>query len=423
MNKHILSHLSRSLMVLLLMLGLAFADNSPRLQQIKHTILSPASEQITLQLNGSYSPKVFTLKGQSPRVVFDFVDMTQARDVRNVLEMNGPLLKAVRVGRHSDPSPKTRVVFDLKTLKGVKYTQQFDATTSTLTIRFTGPQKAVAKTKPTGEQPPAQTQVRGKEQPTPKTTPGQANLPAPSQVMDKTIVSKTSELPPIKAKLDTAQGVVTTPAVAQSSEPPAAAKPDPQPVQPPQKAASTETVKAAAIDQSPEKKEEAKNNTAKAQAAAVKEEKTKPVEPAAKGAESKEPPPVVATEPSPEPEIVAAPVSRDPVLESVKFDPSSPKGEMVMFKLNGFFPPSVHGVEEGIPRVICDFNNTKLAGNNKKRIKTEGKFVKAIRISKTKKPEKVRVVIDLEPNRSYDLQQVFFKDDNLFVIIVNTIKK
>ena len=116
-----------------------------------------------------------------------------------------------------------------------------------------------------------------------------------------------------------------------------------------------------------------------------------------------------ATEPSPAPEIEAAPVHKDPELESVKFDPSSPKGEMVMFKLNGFYPPTVHGVEEGIPRVICDFNNTTLTGNTKNRINTKGKFVKVIRVSKTKKPEKVRVVIDLEPNRSYDLQQVFFQ--------------
>jgi len=98
---------------------------------------------------------------------------------------------------------------------------------------------------------------------------------------------------------------------------------------------------------------------------------------------------------------------------------------MVLFKLNGFHPPAVHGVEEGIPRVICDFNNTKLidSGKGKNTIKTNGKFVKVIRTSTTKKPEKVRVVIDLEPNRSYDLQQVFFKEDNLFVIIVNTMKK
>jgi hypothetical protein len=131
---------------------------------------------------------------------------------------------------------------------------------------------------------------------------------------------------------------------------------------------------------------------------------------------------------SPKPEPTAAPEdvpppSADPALESIKFDPSSPKGEMVMFKLNGFHPPSVHGVEEGIPRVICDFNNTKMTGTTKRLIKTDGKYVRAIRTSKTKKPEKIRVVIDLEPNRSYDLQQVFFKDDNLFVIIVNTIKK
>ena len=94
-----------------------------------------------------------------------------------------------------------------------------------------------------------------------------------------------------------------------------------------------------------------------------------------------------------------------------------------MFKLNGFHPPAVHGVEEGIPRVICDFNNAKLGSATKKQIKANGQHVKVIRTSVTKKPEKVRVVIDLEPNRSYDLQQVFFKDDNLFVIIVNTIGK
>lgn len=34
-------------------------------------------------------------------------------------------------------------------------------------------------------------------------------------------------------------------------------------------------------------------------------------------------------------------------------------------------------------------------------------------------PEKVRVVLDLAANRDYDLQQVFFRKDNLFVLIVN----
>ena len=111
-----------------------------------------------------------------------------------------------------------------------------------------------------------------------------------------------------------------------------------------------------------------------------------------------------------------------PVLESVTFDGKSPKGEMVLFKLNTFHPPEVHGVEQGIPRVICDFKDTRLADSAQNLIKTDGQHVKVIRLSKTVKPEKVRVVLDLEPNRSYDLQQVFFKEDNLFVIIVNTVQ-
>ena len=111
-----------------------------------------------------------------------------------------------------------------------------------------------------------------------------------------------------------------------------------------------------------------------------------------------------------------------PVLESVTFDGKSPKGEMVLFKLNEFHPPEVHGVEQGVPRVICDFKDTRLADSAQSLIKTDGKHVKVIRVSKTRNPEKVRVVLDLVPNRSYDLQQVFFKEDNLFVIIVNTVK-
>jgi hypothetical protein len=33
--------------------------------------------------------------------------------------------------------------------------------------------------------------------------------------------------------------------------------------------------------------------------------------------------------------------------------------------------------------------------------------------------DKIRVVLDLAQDRDYDLQQVFFKNDNLFVLIVN----
>ena len=120
--------------------------------------------------------------------------------------------------------------------------------------------------------------------------------------------------------------------------------------------------------------------------------------------------------PSPAPQKTA---DQPPILRSVKFDASSNRGEMIQFKLNDFYPPIVFGIEEGLPRVVCDFKDTKLERSVKNTIKANGKYVKSIRIGKHKNPDKVRVVIDLEPNNNYDLQQVFFKEDNLFVIIVN----
>jgi len=107
------------------------------------------------------------------------------------------------------------------------------------------------------------------------------------------------------------------------------------------------------------------------------------------------------------------------LLSSVKFDGSSNRGEMIKFKLKDFNPPIVFGIEEGLPRVVCDFKNTKVDESVKKTIPVGGQYVKNIRIGQHKNPNKIRVVIDLEPNNNYDLQQVFFKEDKLFVIIVN----
>lgn len=114
--------------------------------------------------------------------------------------------------------------------------------------------------------------------------------------------------------------------------------------------------------------------------------------------------------------------SSRPTLNSLVFKQDAGKGEMVLFRLNGFHPPIVYGVEEGLPKAVCDFKQTRLANGVKSIKETYGKYVRSIRVGEHVDPEKVRVVIDLEPNQNYDLQQVFFKHDNLFVIIVNTVK-
>ncbi len=106
-------------------------------------------------------------------------------------------------------------------------------------------------------------------------------------------------------------------------------------------------------------------------------------------------------------------------LLKISFDDSSNRGEMVLFHLNDFYPPTVAAIEKENPRVLCDFVDTVLGDGVEKTIAANGRHVKQIRTARHTAPDKIRVVIDLSPDRDYDLQQVFFKNDNLFVLIIN----
>lgn len=436
MKRSIVALAAHSLLTLLATCCLALAEDTPQLQKLKHAVLSPTTEQVVLQLNGSYSPKAFTLKDETPRIVFDFADMTYSREVKS-LATNGSIVKRVRVGMHTDDSPKTRVVFDLSTLKGVSYTQHFDEKTSSLVVQFTGPSASEKAPAPPKAQPEPIVEKAKPVQPAPEAEPAKTTAepavtetqpPRPAESPKKEAAPEEAKQPAPTAKATPAvKPEPPKPAEKTAAAPPKAAEEKPQP--PPQAQAKPET-KPATAESKPAAGEAKPAEPVKEPAAPSAAEEQKKAETAAK--ETKQPEGAAKTETASTDETskkeaakASLPVktAEEPQLESVKFDATSPKGEMVVFKLNGFHPPAVHGVEEGIPRVICDFNNTKLVGSTKNVIKTDGKFVKVIRTSKTKKPEKVRVVIDLEPNRSYDLQQVFFKEDNLFVLIVNAVKK
>ncbi|MCF8055357.1 MAG: AMIN domain-containing protein [Desulfocapsa sp.] len=112
--------------------------------------------------------------------------------------------------------------------------------------------------------------------------------------------------------------------------------------------------------------------------------------------------------------------SPEPLLSNVTFENTSNKGEMVLFKLNGFYPPVVSGEEDENPQVICDFTGTRLGDGVVKELASNGDYIRRVRIEQLNEPDLIRVTLDLVANKNYDLQQVFFKEDNLFVIIVNS---
>ncbi len=291
-------------------------------------------ERIVFKLNGTYIPKIFTLQGKQPRVVFDFQDTTAAKMINNIINTNGELIKRIRVGIHKGDSPKTRVVLDLRPNKNINIRQDFDKKEKALVVSI---------------------HYAGSKKRTDKQIPDEQTVPAPEEQQDA-VEDVTASVPP--AQFEEKEPVVT------------------------------EVEQTTTAEEQPSKKEES-------QAVAAAELVPK------------------------EADVVENPGM--PILTSITFDNNSNRGEMVLFKLNEFHPPIVFGIEEGTPRVVCDFKDTAVAKDIPESLKTAGKYIQKIRIGKNKGEKKVRVVLDLVPNYSYDLQQVFFKEENLFVIIINTL--
>ncbi len=290
----------------------AEASSPVAIESIAHAVGTDAGEKITLRLSGPVESKIFTMKGDNPRLILDVPNSLYKGKGVMVLA-DGKLATSIRIGLHQTPEQKTRIVVDLAKDIPVRYKSDYSVTDNTISINLS------------------------------PEDPGQRQLPP-----------ATTTAPPIAI------------ARAKSPEEPATGPPAENPVVP---------------------------------VVVAKEPAKKP-----------DPSPVVAEK------TIA---SKGPQLLDVSFDDSSDRGEMVLFHLTDFSPPIVSALEKGNPRVLCDFMTTGMGKGVEENIYANGKFVERIRTSRHQKPDKVRVELELTPDRDYDLQQVFFKNDNLFVLIIN----
>ncbi len=280
-------------------------ENQVIIKSISHFKDSVAKETITFSFAATVVPKIFTLRGENPRLVIDFPQSIYLG--KNFIELaDGTLASAIRIGLHQTPVKWTRVVVDLSKETPVQYTSEYSEQDNTLIVTLTPD----THEQQSGAAPNLQSESRS-------TPPSQvARLARP---LDEKNVS-----PVLSAKkvIGKAAG----------------------------KAIATSVV---------------------------------------------------------------------PTILGISFDDSSSKGEMVLFHLNDFYPPTVSAIEKNAPRVLCDFSAMNLGPDVQETILANGKYIERIRTAKHHDPEKVRVVLDLSPDRDYDLQQVFFRNENLFVLIVN----
>lgn len=104
-------------------------------------------------------------------------------------------------------------------------------------------------------------------------------------------------------------------------------------------------------------------------------------------------------------------------IEGIRFEDGPAGEEKIIFSLNGFYPPKTFALDEEVPKVVCDFINTRLGPDLGNSIAVGGNLVRKIRIGYHESPEKkVRVVIDLSPDQKYSVEQVFYKKTNLYTL-------
>ncbi len=104
-------------------------------------------------------------------------------------------------------------------------------------------------------------------------------------------------------------------------------------------------------------------------------------------------------------------------IEAIRFEEGPSGEEKIIFSLNGFYPPKTFALDEQVPKVACDFLNTRMGPELGNSIPVGGDLVRKIRIGQHEFPqEKVRVVIELAPDQKYSVEQVFYKKTNRYTL-------
>jgi hypothetical protein len=103
----------------------------------------------------------------------------------------------------------------------------------------------------------------------------------------------------------------------------------------------------------------------------------------------------------------------------ISSDLTSPSAEMITIVLTGLFPPETQVIEGKTPKIICDFPDVLMEKTINRMIPINGRYVLQVRTGIHPPPEpKSRVVIDLTPNHDYEVEQLFYEQNNRYSMII-----
>ena len=117
-------------------------------------------------------------------------------------------------------------------------------------------------------------------------------------------------------------------------------------------------------------------------------------------------------------------VAAGPELSEIRFEKGKDGSERVLFVLNGEYLPKTFPIEGKKPRLICDFFDVRPGGKVRNFTRTGGNLIKSIRVGIHLLPVlKTRVVLDLHPDKDYEISQAFFSDEKIYALILKCNKE
>lgn len=117
-----------------------------------------------------------------------------------------------------------------------------------------------------------------------------------------------------------------------------------------------------------------------------------------------------------------APASpKEPPLEvkniAVKFEPAG--HEKVFIDFNRDVAPELFSIEGKDPRIVIDIKNVSSVRKGLTRINVRGKLIRQIRSSLDHASRQLRIVVDLSPSISYEVDPAFYRAEKIYVLDIS----
>ena len=91
--------------------------------------------------------------------------------------------------------------------------------------------------------------------------------------------------------------------------------------------------------------------------------------------------------------------------------------ERILITLSDFVPPRVFTIEGRRPMVVCDFSGVGPGLQVEESNKADGRIIRSVNVLVHSVEEPItRIIIELFSKHDYDIQQVFYKEENLYVL-------